>query len=53
MYLNPANDGLELHGNIKFYIGYYNTEKVHRTINAIPSEIYKESIRKQQQILTN
>ena len=53
IYLNPADDGLELHENIKFYIGYYNTEKVHQTINGIPNETYKGSIRKQQQILTN
>lgn len=52
IYLNPADDGLELHENIKFYIDYYNTDKVHQTINGIPNEIYKESIQKQQ-ILTN
>lgn len=52
IYLNPANDGLELFENIKFYIGYYNSQKVHQTTNAIPDRIFKESIWKQQQILT-
>jgi putative transposase len=52
IYLNPANEGLELFENIKFYIGYYNTEKVHQTINGIPDRVNKKSIRIQKQILT-
>lgn len=52
IYLKPVDDGLELYGNIKFYIDIHNMEKVHQKINGTPDEIYGESIQKQP-ILTN
>ena len=53
IYLNPAGDGLELYGNISFYVGYYNRQKRHQTTNRIPRELYDESIGEQKEILTN
>ena len=52
IYLNPAGDGLELYGNISFYVGYYNRQKRHQTTNRIPRELYDESIGEQKEILT-
>lgn len=42
IYLHPAENGLELYEGINEYISYYNTEKVHQTINEIPQKKYLE-----------
>jgi len=42
VYLNPANDGLELYQGLKDYINYYNHELHHQGIDRrIPAELYK------------
>jgi putative transposase len=42
VYLNPANDGLELYQGLKEYISYYNYELHHQGIERrIPAEPYK------------
>lgn len=43
IYLNPPKDGLELYENIKWYIDYYNKEKVHQTFSEVPEERYTKS----------
>lgn len=41
IYLNPADDGLELYRGIKVYIDYYNNKRAHQGIDRIrPSEAY-------------
>ncbi len=41
IYLNPADDGLELNHGIKAYIEYYNYKRAHQGIGRIrPSEAY-------------
>ena len=45
IYLNPAEDGLELMNNIGSYIRYYNDEKVHHTFREIPSQRYMKSMK--------
>ncbi len=44
IYLNPAEDGLELLDSISYYIGYYNDEKVHHTFKEIPTQRYAKSL---------
>ena len=44
IYLNPAEDGIELYKNIEYYIDYYNNEKVHQTIKETPSKRYMSSL---------
>jgi putative transposase len=42
VYLNPANDGLELYQGLKEYIKYYNHELHHQGIGRrIPADLYK------------
>jgi putative transposase len=42
VYLNPANDGLELYQGLEEYINYYNHELHHQGIDRrIPAELYK------------
>jgi putative transposase len=42
VYLNPANDGLELYQGLKEYMNYYNNELHHQGIGRkIPVELYK------------
>jgi putative transposase len=42
VYLNPANNGLELYQGLKDYINYYNHELHHQGIDRrIPAELYK------------
>lgn len=42
VYLNPANDGLELYQGLRWYINYYNHELHHQGIDRrIPAELYK------------
>ena len=42
IYLNPADDGLELYRGIKVYIEYYNNRRAHQGIGRIrPCEAYK------------
>jgi len=42
VYLNPANNGLELYQELKDYINYYNHELHHQGIDRrIPAELYK------------
>ena len=42
VYLNPANDGLELYQGLKGYMNYYNNELHHQGIDRkIPAELYK------------
>lgn len=42
VYLNPANDGLELYQGLKEYMSYYNNELHHQGIGRkIPVELYK------------
>jgi putative transposase len=42
VYLNPANDGLELYKGLKEYINYYNHELHHQGIGRrIPADVYK------------
>jgi len=44
VYLNPANDGLELYQGLKKYISYYNYELHHQGIGRrIPAELYKKA----------
>jgi len=40
IYLNPANGGLELYEGVKKYIGFYNTERRHTSINNNTPEKY-------------
>ncbi len=44
IYLNPAEDGIELYKNIEYYIDYYNDVKVHHTIKETPSKRYMSSL---------
>lgn len=42
VYLNPANDGLELYQGLKNYFDYYNNNRSHQGIGRqIPAEVYK------------
>ena len=42
IYLNPADDGLELYRGIKSYMEYYNNRRAHQGIGRIrPCEAYK------------
>lgn len=42
VYLNPANDGIELYQGIKQYMHYYNYELHHQGIGRrVPAELYK------------
>lgn len=42
VYLNPANDGLELYQGIRDYMSYYNNDLHHQGIGRrIPAELYK------------
>ena len=42
VYLNPANDGLELYHGVKEYIHYYNNTRHHQGIDRrIPVDLYK------------
>jgi len=42
VYLNPANDGLELYQGLKEYFNYYNNELHHQGIGRrIPADLYK------------
>lgn len=44
VYLNPANDGLELYQGLKDYIKYYNYELRHQGIGRkIPADLYKKA----------
>jgi putative transposase len=44
VYLNPANDGLELYQGLKDYMNYYNNELHHQGIGRkIPVELYKSA----------
>ena len=44
VYLNPANDGLELYQGLKDYINYYNHKLHHQGINhRIPADLYKHA----------
>lgn len=45
IYLNPAEDGLELYQGIETYIQYYNEEKVHHTTKEIPQTRYMKSMK--------
>lgn len=45
IYLNPPEDGLELHNSVEYYINYYNEEKVHHTLKETPSECYQRSLK--------
>lgn len=40
IYLNPANGGLELYEGVRKYIGFYNTERRHTSINSNTPEKY-------------
>jgi len=40
IYLNPANGGLELYEGVRKYIGFYNTERRHTSINNNTPEKY-------------
>ena len=44
IYLNPANDVLELYGGVQEHIAYYN-EKTHHTTKQTPNVRYLESIK--------
>ena len=42
VYLNPANDGLELYQGLKEYINYYNHKLHHQGVGRrVPAELYK------------
>ena len=44
IYLNPADDGLELYRGIKVYIDYYNNKRAHQGIGRIrPYEAYNKA----------
>jgi putative transposase len=44
VYLNPADDGLELYQGLKEYMNYYNHELHHQGIGRrIPAELYKSA----------
>lgn len=44
VYINPANDGLELYHGLKKYFHYYNYQLAHQGIGRkIPAEIYNET----------
>ncbi len=57
IYLNPAENGIELYEGVRDYINYYNEEKVHHTFKEVPHERYQKSIQEsifnQTQLLTN
>ena len=41
VYINPANDGLELRVGLKSYFEWYNTTRPHSSLdNMTPDEIY-------------
>ena len=43
VYLNPAEDGLELYLGLKTFFDHYNNEKTHQGINRrIPAQVYKQ-----------
>lgn len=44
IYLNPADDGLELYGGVQAHIAYYN-DKTHHTTRETPNNRYLESIK--------
>ena len=46
IYLNPAEDGIELHEGVKQHIEYYNNQKVHHTFKDIPAKRYDKSMQK-------
>ncbi len=44
VYLNPANDGLELYAGLNEYIDYYNNKQTHQGIGRrIPVSLYKQT----------
>ncbi len=43
IYLNPADDGLELYGGVQNHIAYYN-DKIHQTIRETPNSRYRKGI---------
>lgn len=44
VYLNPANDGLELYQGLKEYINYYNHKLHHQGVGRrVPAELYKSA----------
>jgi len=46
IYLNPPEDGLDLHQMIREYIQYYNEEKVHQTFKERPGERCLKALKK-------
>jgi putative transposase len=40
IYLNPANEGIELYEGVRKYIGFYNSERRHTSINNNTLEKY-------------
>ncbi len=48
IYLNPCENGIELHLGVKKFMNYYNQERHHQGIdNEIPSQLYRDSIENQ------
>ena len=44
IYLNPANDGIQLYNDIKEYMQYYNKKRPHQGIETrIPYQKYNEA----------
>ena len=43
IYLNPADDGLELYGGVQNHIAYYN-DKIHQTTRETPNRRYRKGI---------
>lgn len=44
IYLNPANGGVELHKGIKWYMEFYNNERLHQSLNKMtPNECYNKN----------
>lgn len=43
IYLNPANGGVELYKGIKWYMEFYNNERIHTSLEKMtPNECYKK-----------
>ncbi len=43
VYLNPAEDGIELYKGLKGFFKYYNYQKTHQGIGRVrPVEVYKK-----------